>query len=68
MMNMKLITKTEKRGGADRGQGRKSAAVKCDENLNMRCFKVDKQKWQAAAETQGISLSAWVIKTLNQNS
>lgn len=65
---MALTEKTEKRGGADRGQGRKSSVVKCDENLNMRCFKVDKQKWHAAAETQGIGLSAWVTNILNSNS
>lgn len=65
---MALTEKIKSHGGSGRGQGRKLEEIKSAENLSMRCLFQDKKKWKAAADMQGISLSAWVIKTLNQNS
>ena len=62
---MALTEKTEKRGGAGRGQGRKAIEIKSSAKLNMRCLISDKNIWQASADAQGIGLSEWVIKKLN---
>ncbi len=36
-----------------------------NERLGMRVKAEDKKQWQAAAEAEGMSLSAWIEKVLN---
>ena len=49
-------------------KGNKNAAkkVKTDTVLMIRAKSADKERWTAAAQRKGATLSAWVTETLNR--
>ena len=49
-------------------RGNKNAAHKItpNVNLNIRCSDKHRERWRRAARRNGMSLSQWVVKTLNR--
>jgi len=43
----------------------KDSDEKSESHLNIRCNILDKSAWKFAAEAEQLTLSKWIIKTLN---
>lgn len=56
---------TEKKGRYGHGNNAKDPARLRSTSLNIRVNSGDKARWQAAAKAEGITMSDWVIKKLN---
>ena len=52
-------------GNTGRRNAAKPEGEKQDSRLVMRCREEDKAAWKQAADKEGISMAAWIIKTLN---
>jgi hypothetical protein len=55
-----------KHGMTGKRNAAKDAAEQKSGNVQFRCVMADKNGWVKTAQTEGMTLSAWIIDTLNK--